>query len=269
MESTTTCFCKGIRICNKCQDEKINIIKNKTSNNLEIELTKYLSEKVITIDSYKEIVYSINYDIIIDKDLLFIKDSNINFDNFYIIRNHLSKDEQDWLLTEINKTEWKESQSGRMKQDFGVKINYKKKKIKSDFSSIKFPLYKVYLENKLKSISNSLFNTFPIHEIGNLYYIHNNGAHIDPHIDDTWIWGKRIIGINLLSDAKMTFSREVEVNNMKVLLSIDIPLIKGDIYMMTNESRYDWKHSIKKDNLVEDRLVITLREFIDDLKYQI
>lgn len=249
------CSCKGIRICSKCEESKKDIVNyknkdmnSKTSINL---IDEYISANVTKIDEYTEYEYK-------TKSNLFNCDE-FEFNKVLVISNHLSENDQKYLFDEVNKHEWKSSQSGRLKQDYGVKINYKKKKVKQE--NFTFPLYKEFIEEKLKIINNELFNTFTIDEIGNLFYKHEKGAHIEPHIDDSWIWGSRIIGINLLSDTKITFSKNISYNNKEFYVYADLPLKKGDIYLMTNNARYSWYHSISKENLNNDRLVITLREF--------
>ena len=99
---------------------------------------------------------------------------------------------------------------------------------------------------------------FTIDEIGNLYYEAAMGAHIDPHIDHYWIWGNRIVGINLLGEAIMTFSIEYDDYSYEIEFQLGL----GDVYVMTEESRYIWKHGVKKENIKKDRIVMTMREFI-------
>jgi len=46
-------------------------------------------------------------------------------------------------------------------------------------------------------------------ELNALEYREEVNSSIAAHFDDFWLWGERIIGINLLSDTVMTFSRRV------------------------------------------------------------
>lgn len=438
MESTTKCFCKGIRTCKICSDYKSSIIEKKKSSQEKFLLNKHLTvttenirlnEKSLSKSNIeKQTIQIINHSIELsnidnpqevnnfsinvnkeknektieanlpktEKFLLenlfenikneIIEESNsykhykplINFipnenakskfeseniknakkkpvfNGFYVIKNLFDEAEQENLIREINKYSWSESQSGRKKQDYGPKINYKKKKLRIDeinleininrnksetnnkqhnnnffinteektnknanntnikteilnnssnnneykklkFKEFQFPYFSEAKCSFYKLIQEKLNNLnfladFKIAEIGNLYYEHSRGAHIEPHIDDSWIWGKRIIGINLLSDTKITFSLEIELtetdknkNNNKindcdnnnnnnidydnynekkeVLFEIEIPVAKGDVYVMADFSRYDWKHSVKLKHIAQDRIVITLREF--------
>ena len=48
-----------------------------------------------------------------------------------------------------------------------------------------------------------------IHIIGALEYDPSRGAAIAPHIDDSWIWGERIVTCSLLSCSIMEFVRGI------------------------------------------------------------
>ena len=67
---------------------------------------------------------------------------------------------------------------------------------------------------------------------------------------------------NLLSNCTITFSKEIQ-DHKGNLFSFEIifPIEKGDLYIMTDLARYLWKHSIKQEHILNDRIVVTLREF--------
>ena len=44
-------------------------------------------------------------------------------------------------------------------------------------------------------------------EVNVLEYDQERGSNIAPHIDDLWLWGERIFGINLMADTAITFSQ--------------------------------------------------------------
>ena len=44
-------------------------------------------------------------------------------------------------------------------------------------------------------------------EVNVLEYDQERGSNIAPHMDDLWLWGERIFGINLLADTEITFSQ--------------------------------------------------------------
>ena len=65
-----------------------------------------------------------------------------------------------------------------------------------------------------------------------LQYEEVDGAHLDFHFDDTWLWGERIYGLNLLSDTVLSF----KFNNVQV----DVPIPRRSLYCMKGDSRYVW-----------------------------
>jgi alkylated DNA repair protein alkB family protein 4 len=257
-EQNKICSCKGIRTCAVCEK-----IKNIESNILPmINLNILINHLIIDSNTNVTITHfnlnesdsqDLNKYIYSEKEKL-NKTNEYIFSGFFKITGLFKNSECSFLIDELNKTEWIPSQSGRKKQDYGPKINYKKRKIKP--SNEPFPEYKQFIQNKLNSIE--LLKDFNIDEIGNLYYEAALGSHIDPHIDHHWIWGDRIIGINLLAQTILTFS--IEYDNK--LYEIDFEVGVGDVYIMSEEARYIWKHSVKKENLKNDRIVITLREYI-------
>ena len=44
-------------------------------------------------------------------------------------------------------------------------------------------------------------------ELNVLSYDESKGSNLAPHFDDFWLWGERIIGVTLLSDTVMTYTR--------------------------------------------------------------
>jgi len=79
-----------------------------------------------------------------------------------------------------------------------------------------------------------------------LEYREEHGACIAPHFDDFWLWGERIIGLNLLNHTRMTFSRKLALEDgRKLILEIEVPIKAGDAYLMTGKSRTLWQHGIK------------------------
>lgn len=45
-----------------------------------------------------------------------------------------------------------------------------------------------------------------------LEYNPDRGASIDPHIDDCWIWGERIVTVNVIADSVLTMTPYTENN---------------------------------------------------------
>lgn len=58
--------------------------------------------------------------------------ASIEIPGLLLIPGFLSADEEKQLMEMIDGVEWAQSQSGRRKQDYGPKVNFKHKKVKTD-----------------------------------------------------------------------------------------------------------------------------------------
>ncbi|XP_060115342.1 alpha-ketoglutarate-dependent dioxygenase alkB homolog 4 isoform X2 [Heteronotia binoei] len=94
-------------------------------------------------------------------------------------------------------------------QDYGPKVNFKKHKLKvADFSGL--PKFSQELVTRMKN--HSLLTSFSPVEQCNLDYGPERGSAIDPHLDDWWLWGDRLVSLNLLSSTVLSMSCDSEDN---------------------------------------------------------
>lgn len=137
-------------------------------------------------------------------------------------------------------------------------MNFKKGKVKlGSFNG--FPAYAETLVSKLVQLEQ-LDDFVPV-ELCNLDYDPSRGAAIDPHIDDTWIWGERLVTINLLSDTYLTFT------NPSLSTIIHIPLPRCSLVIVMGVARHKWSHSISRCDIAERRVAMTMRELgVDFMK---
>lgn len=122
-----------------------------------------------------------------------------------------------------------------MLQDYGPKVNFKRQKVKlGSFNGL--PPFSEGLVKRMQSEVAELRGFTPV-ELCNLDYSPVRGSAIDPHMDDDWIWGERLVTLNLLSPTYLTFSNSCTVSLpsdshtpiVKVLLSI--PLFKFRLHV--------------------------------------
>ncbi len=77
------------------------------------------------------------------------------------------------------------------------------------------------------------------------------GIRFNAHYDSKHRWEEFIVGVNLKSEAELYFTK-------KDTKTISITIPSRSIYILSGESRYQWRHGIKK---VKDlRYSITLRK---------
>lgn len=116
----------------------------------------------------------------------------------------LTTNEADNLLINLDDLPWEISQSGRRKQNYGPKCNFRKKKLKlGDFNG--FPRTTKFVQEKFGDVP--LLKGFRTIEQCSLEYKTERGASIDPHIDDCWIWGERIVTVNVVGHSVLTMTR--------------------------------------------------------------
>lgn len=100
-------------------------------------------------------------------------------------------------------------------------------------------------------ISDKLIGFEPA-EVNVLEYDQERGSNIAPHMDDFWLWGERIFGINLLADTVMTFTKDN--------IEIEFPVKRKQLYLISGVSRLEWMHGIKAEHINGKRMVCTIRE---------
>nr|CAD7600040.1 unnamed protein product [Timema genevievae] len=130
--------------------------------------------------------------------------SSIDFQGVFIQLDFLTPLEEEILMKGIDSISWDLSQSGRRKQNYGPKCNFKKKRLApGDFKG--FPEFSKFVQDKFKNVD--ILENYQTIEQCSLEYDPSRGASIDPHIDDCWVWGERIVTVNLLEDSVLTMTR--------------------------------------------------------------
>lgn len=139
-------------------------------------------------------------------------DGSIEIDGLTLIHNFLSESEESKILNMIDTVEWAQSQSGRRKQvrksfnkkniilkvqDYGPKVNFKHKKVKTD-TFVGMPEYADMLLNKMSEYDVKKLGNYQPFEMCNLEYEEVKKSAIEMHQDDMWIWGNRLIRYEFL-----------------------------------------------------------------------
>uniref|UniRef100_A0A915IKG9 Fe2OG dioxygenase domain-containing protein n=1 Tax=Romanomermis culicivorax TaxID=13658 RepID=A0A915IKG9_ROMCU len=168
-----------------------------------------------------------------------------------LVEKFISFEEESYLLSKIDNYPWILSQSGRRKQDFGPRVNFKHKKVKIGHY-VGMPKYAEPLLSKMQNI-DGLEEYIPF-ELCNLEYEFERGSCIEFHTDDTWIWGERLITINLIEGSVMTLINE------KDKIIVYVPMPHRSLLCMAGNMRYEWKHSVSKDHVFGRRIALTMRE---------
>ena len=143
-------------------------------------------------------------------------------------------------------------------QDYGPKVNFKKQKVKTEvFSGL--PPFSQFIYNRMMPVS-ALADFVPV-ELCNLEYDASRGASIDPHFDDFWLWGERLVTLNLLSDSVLCFTRDDLPD-----VEIHVLMPRRSLIVVAGEARNQWKHGIHRTDVNGRRIAMTFRELSDEFK---
>lgn len=154
---------------------------------------------------------------------------------------------------------WAPSQEGRNKQDYGPRISFLKQKVSvGDFAG--FPDYAVDLFDKMRKRYDSLLGDFVPVEFCILEYTPERGSYIRPHYDDKWIWGDRLLTVNLLSETNLRLTREYNMPPYEIIIRMPA----RSLLVLSGPARYDWHHSIRKYDIKSRRIALTWRNFSED-----
>jgi hypothetical protein len=252
-----SCGCKGIRTCLTCEKENPCINKlNINSGRSVFYFCKQCDNKSWSRDLCNHQHHCHQSESQFD---------NTNLNQFVIINgvslfhDVITSAQETEIVKQIDSSIWNFSQSGRRKQDFGPKVNFKKQKVKvGDFKGL--PGYAISLFDQLKSKYSILKDFLPV-ELCNLDYDPKRGSSIVPHLDDDWIWGERLVTLNLLSPTKVILSPIVSLQDQSPNCEIWIELPARSLIVLTNEARYNWYHEIRREHIKSRRIAMTFREF--------
>ncbi|KAK2711897.1 alpha-ketoglutarate-dependent dioxygenase alkB homolog 4-like isoform X2 [Artemia franciscana] len=196
----------------------------------------------------------------------------VEIEGIHIQESFLTDEESRKLLKGCDSIEWSQSQSGRRKQNFGPKTNFKEKKLKiGNFKG--FPTVFKWVHKKIKEVK--ILEDYKVIENCSLEYRPETGAYIDKHIDDCWVWGERIVTINILGDSYLTLTKyegSHDKYNLKYVdfkskhsvannVAIRLPMPVNSLMVLYGEARYIWEHAVTRSDINNRRVCIALREF--------
>lgn len=232
----------------------------------------------------------------------------IRFPGVKVILEFISESEELELLQKLEEVPWDQSQSGRRKQNYGPKCNFKKHKLRNE-TFVGYPAFTKFIQDRFSDID--VLKNFQTVEQCSLEYDIVKGASIDPHIDDCWIWGERIPTLSLLSDSVLTLNKyqgptnkynlpdiktypmimkedgtiksdEEVVEEFRLIENgllkrninennssendvtfpriVRLPMPRRSLLVFYGSPRYEWEHSVLREDIDTRRVCITYRE---------
>ncbi|GAB0095234.1 alpha-ketoglutarate-dependent dioxygenase alkB homolog 4 [Sergentomyia squamirostris] len=270
MDHPRPCGCKGCRTCLLCEEEYGIIKKDYLSRyqTLKSYVFCYKCEKLIPGWDCNQVLK--------ERDN---HSSGLDFPGVFVLPDFITSSEEDELMRGIDSMPWDISQSGRRKQNFGPKTNFKKMKLQcGQFRG--FPEFSQFVQEKFSTVP--LLRNYQTIEQCSLEYDPARGASIDPHIDDCWIWGERVVTVNCLTDSVLTLAPYREDSKRYNLYLVDsykqhlisplgdlpaeeilvrIPMPRRSLIVLYGSPRYQWEHSVLREDIQERRVCIAYREF--------
>ena len=188
MNTNRECGCKSFRTCRICE-LKHGLPRDLTTENRVRALGDFFildpESEVLFQDKGSELVE------VFDKQIWGVK----------LYPNFISEEEEERLLQDLSALPWAPSVSGRRKQNHGPRANFKGRRVKvGNFCG--FPASTSFVQGRFRSVP--CLEGYRAVEQCTIEYRPETGACIEPHVDDCWIWGERVVQLNLLSDTVLT-----------------------------------------------------------------
>ena len=149
-------------------------------------------------------------------------------------------------------------------------MNFKKRKVRLEgFQGL--PASSRALVERM--VQQPILEGFQPVEQCNLDYHPGRGSSIDPHLDDSWLWGERLVTVNMLSESVLTMSLpavqalELRLGSLETInhednpeVQVAIRLPRRSLLVLYGEARHKWKHAIHRSDVLARRLCSTYRE---------
>nr|XP_033778750.1 alpha-ketoglutarate-dependent dioxygenase alkB homolog 4 [Geotrypetes seraphini] len=277
-----SCACKGIRSCLVCETSDPGARKRASA----------------TLQATFPFIYRPSTGLAVGVVESALAGWAFHFPGVNIVQDFVNEEEECKILQAMDQDIWKVSQSGRKKQDYGPKVNFKKQKLRiGGFSGL--PSFSCDLVTRMQQLT--VLNGFLPIEQCNLDYNAERGSAIDPHFDDCWLWGERLVTLNFLSDTMLTMScdqegslhlfpifnhntcqpstisapdtfqtdccplhRTASAYPMKLVpysaVEVTIKLPERSLLVLAEDARYKWKHAIRREHVKHRRVCSTFRE---------
>lgn len=175
------------------------------------------------------------------------------------------------LLEAIEGARFAPAQSGKSKQHFGAKVNFKRRKLASaGFQGL--PPYVRWIEARLAervageaARLRRVFDSFRATDAFVLRYAPERDSNLDFHVDDTFAYGEGIFGLSLESDSVLSFVPDVppEIAPEETIVRVPLPARSGVV--LCGPARTAWQHGILAEDVRARRTSVTLRTLGDDL----
>lgn len=186
------------------------------------------------------------------------------FTGVTVLRDIVSPAEERELLRRIGAAPFVAAQSGKRKQHFGIRANFKRRRLNDDgFAGL--PPFAHFLEARVRErAGRPMWRAFEATDVFVLRYDASNQANLDFHVDDGFVYGDPIAGISLESASVLRF---VSCSSEEArCVQVAVPLPRRSAILLSGAARTVWQHGVAAGDIDVRRTSITLRTLAPALR---
>ena len=185
----------------------------------------------------------------------------------------LTQAEADSLLERIEARPFTPSQSGKLKQHFGARFNFMRRRMNAErFEGL--PAYATWLEHRVRALVDSdrkgdpvelaearrALESYQTTDVFVLRYLEREQSNLDFHVDDLFAYGEAIVDLSLDSDSVLSFLGPAHPERGEPGLEcVRVPLPARSLALVYGPARFAWQHAILPRDVRGVRTSITLR----------
>lgn len=202
------------------------------------------------------------------------------FQGVRLYPNALARDEADSLLERIEARPFTPSQSGKLKQHFGARFNFMRRRMNAErFAGL--PAYAGWLEHRLRTLvaadrtgdpgaladARRALETYQTTDVFVLRYLEREQSNLDFHVDDLFAYGEAIVDLSLDSDSVLSFLGPARPGTGEPGPEcVRVPLPARSLALVYGPARFEWQHAILPRDVRGVRTSITLRTLAEPLR---
>ena len=197
------------------------------------------------------------------------------FSGLLVWRDFVSERDAERLLADIETRPFKPAQSGKAKQHFGPRMNFRKQRMNArGFEGL--PEWAHELERRVRARARAevapagladALDAYVTTDAFVLRYEEARASNLDLHVDDTHAYGELILDLSLESDGWLTFldaDPQCGVDRPFECVRARVPA--RSMALLFGPARYDWCHGIRALDIEGRRTSITLRTLGSSLR---
>lgn len=195
------------------------------------------------------------------------------FGGLVVWPDFVSEAEAARLLEEIESRPFKPAQSGKGKQHFGPRMNFRRQRMNlRNFEGL--PSFAHELERRVRARAaleeapglTQALDSYVTTDTFVLRYDAAQASNLDLHVDDTFAYGELILDLSLENDGWLTFlDGDPQSGVDRAFSCVRAALPARSMALLFGPARYAWFHGIRAEDTIGRRTSITLRTLGSEL----